>query len=198
MKAKQVMIVTVAIMIGVMLGATVGPVQAAFFDRDKLAQALSTRFNLNESEVAAFLADFQYHPDATPVPTATPAPSAIVRSGVEYQYDDYTDNYYPTTKIVSIQHQNQLDFIAGKLSTAVTSGKMTAALKRKILSKLAAMMDKNPSSAEFVKLDLAAQNAAIATFKKEMDAWLQAQGMTLAQLRDMTGKGNKFLMGIYF
>lgn len=53
------------------------------------------------------------------------------------------------------------------------------------------------SSAQFAQMSTREQNAAITTFRKTMDAWLHGQGMTLADLRDWTGKGNKFLMGIY-
>ena len=74
---------------------------------------------------------------------------------------------------------------------------MTPELRRKIINKLAVVMEESPSSAQFAQMSTREQNAAITTFRKTMDAWLRGQGMTLADLRDWTGKGNKFLMGIY-
>lgn len=208
MKERRVVFALVALVIMVvMVGPLVGKAAAAFFDRDKLARALAVRFNLNEREVASFLADFQYHPDdyptatttstPTPTPTPTPSPALVVKNGIEYQYDDGTDEYYPAAKIVNIQHRNHLSFIEEKLDAQVEEGRLTRRVEREILSKLAEMMAKSPSSQEFRRMGIAAQRAAIAKFKNEMDAWMRKRGMTLAQLSEMTGKGNKYLMGIY-
>lgn len=204
------------IVVGMILALSAKQTYAAFFDRDKLAQALANRFNLNEREVAAFLADFQYNPEQnivasptptpTPVPTLTPVPSStptptpasIVINEVGYVYDDGTDQYYPATSVVDIQHKNHLDFIAGKLTNAVDEGEITKTQKKIVLDKLAQMMKKSPSSQEFKEMGYFEQRSKIATFKKEMQSWLKSQGMTLSQLSEITGKGNKYLMGIYF
>lgn len=203
MKVRNVMVVSVAMAVGVMLGGVVRPAVAAFFDRDKLAHALAVRFNLNEQEASNFLADFQYNPDGvvststpTPTPTATPVPP-IVKEGITYKYDDYTDKYYPARRIVGVQRQNNLDFIEGELDVEANNGRMTQKLENKILDKLVEQMEASPSSEEFEQMRLLTQRSAIAKFKKEMDGWLREQGMTLAELREITGKGNKFLMGIY-
>lgn len=196
MQTKQVIIATGAIVVGVMLGSVVRPAQAAFFDRDKLAHALAARFALDERAVSDFLAEFQYHPVVSPTPVPTPAP--IVVSGVTYKYDQYTDVYYAADKVVGVQHRNHLKFIGEQLQKEVARGAMTQVTSRKILDKLAELMNKAPSTEKFLSMNFVAQQVEINKFKQEMDAWMKAQGMTLAQLRAITGKGNKFLMGIYY
>ena len=187
---------------GVFLWIFIGltrPVAAAFFDRDKLAHALALRFHLNEQEVSNFLADFQYNPDqiVAPASTSTPTPSPVTQNGVTYQYDSYSDRYFVGTDVASVQRQNNLTFVATVLQARVNQGKMTPELRRKIINKLAVVMEESPSSAQFSQMSTREQNAAIATFRKTMDTWLRGLGLTLADLRDWTGKGNKFLMGIY-
>lgn len=195
-------------LVGVVLGGSVKQVQAAYFDREKLAHALATHFHLNESEVTSFLADFQYHPDsyqttaaASTKPSPTPATKAgqtKVENKVSYQYDEYTDKYYTAGTIVDVQHRNNLKFIEEQLNNEVRAGRMTVALKKAILDKLAELMNKAPSTAEFLKMSFLEQRGEINKFKNEMNAWMKENGMTLAQLRAITGKGNKFLMGIYY
>jgi hypothetical protein len=219
MKVKQIIVVTVSLMVGTMFGVSTSRVEAAFYDRDKLGKALSVRFGLNERDIAAFLADFQYNPELkptstptpistptptprptvtpTPTPSATPVPAQVV-NGVTYMYNDGTDKYYRASRLVSVQHQNHLDFIETKLDAAVEVKKLSLEAENIILDKLAEMMEKSPSSEEFRGMKLAAQRSAIANFKTEMDKWMRDRDMTLAQLRSMTGKGNKYLMGIYF
>jgi hypothetical protein len=200
MQVKNFVYLGAGVALGCFTFASAGRVQAAFFDRDKLAQALSVRFHLNVQEVSNFLADFQYNPDMIVAPAATATPTATPRSTttpVTYQYDAYTDRYFPGSDGASVQRRSNLAFIAEKLTARVAAGKMTATLKQKILNKLAVMMDASPSSAEFAAMSTAAQNRVITSFRKEMDAWLRTQGMTLAELREITSKGNKFLMGIY-
>lgn len=218
MKSQKTIVVLV---LGVGFLLLSRPALAAFFDRDKLAHALAIRFNLNEGEVTKFLADFQYDPDLsatptatptlipTPTPAATPTPvptvlvatkvaqPSIVKEGITYKYDSYTDKYYQAKRIVSIQRQNNLDFIEERLDNEVKGGRMTRELESRILEKLVEMMEKAPSSEEFAGMSFVAQNSAISRFKKEMDGWMKGQGMTLVELREMMGKGNKFLMGIY-
>lgn len=209
-KSKKLKRIVTMIATVVLMVATASRVEAAFFDRDKLAHALATRFNLNEKEVSEFLANFQYHPDdystnsspktnQTPVATAqpTPTPASYTSNGVVYQYDDGTDQYYKASEIVDVQHKTNLDFIENKLDSQVKLGKLTLANEHKILAKLAELMDKSPSSKEFAQMSVRDQQVAIAQFKTEMDGWMRGIGMNMAQLRDMTGKGNKYLMGIY-
>jgi hypothetical protein len=195
---KQYMIgIGIALSVGVLLGTSTRSVYAAFFDRDKLAHALALRFHLNEQEVSNFLAAFQYNPDQIVAPAATPTPIPVTQNGVTYQYDSYTDRYFVGTDLASVQRQNNLAFVATALQTRVNQGKMTPELRRKIINKLAVVMEESPSSAQFSQMSTREQNAAITSFRKTMDAWLRGLGMTLADLRDWTGKGNKFLMGIY-
>lgn len=193
---KIIKIFVTILVITTVIGLATDKVQAAFFDRDKLAQALAVRFKLNEKEVATFLAEFQY-PTATTTPAPTPVPQTVVKENIKYEYDDGADKYVPATKLVNFQHNNHLDFIEGKLDLAVTKGRLSTAMENKILVKLAEMMGKSPSSTEFEKMELGEQRSEIASFKTEMERWLKGQDMTLGELRAMTGKGNKYLMGIY-
>ncbi len=212
MKIASVLAITITLGIGVFIGASVESVEAAFFDRDKLAQALSARFNLNVKEVSDFLADFQYNPSQivnatpTPQPTPTPAPTlaptpspaSYVQGGVTYSYDDGTDQYYPSTDLVALQHKTHLDFIGARLDTEVASGRLSTTLKKDILHKLSDEMNSSPSTAEFLKLDSRSRRVKLNQFGKTMDAWLKVRGYSLKALRDATGKGNQYLMGIYF
>lgn len=202
MKVKKMLVVSVAMMVGLLFGGSISHVEAAFYDRDKLGQALAVRFGLNDKDVAAFLADFQYNPEkylssaSTPVSTAKPSATQIV-NGVLYKYDDGSDKFYKSSQLVSVQHQNHLDFIEKKLDVAVKAKKLTQGKENKILDKLAEMMSKSPSSEEFEKMKVLTQQAEINKFKTEMDKWMKNQDMTLGELRSLTGKGNKYLMGIY-
>lgn len=212
MKIARVLALTITLGIGVLIGASVDSVEAAFFDRDKLAQALSARFNLNVNEVSDFLADFQYNPNKvistkpTPQPTPTPAPTldptprpaSYVQGGVTYSYDDGTDQYYPSTDLVALQHNTHLDFIGTRLDTEVASGRLSTTLKKDILHKLSDEMNSSPSTAEFLKLDARSRRVKLNQFGKTMDSWLKTRGYSLKALRDATGKGNQYLMGIYF
>ena len=212
MKIARLLALTITLGIGVLIGASVDSVEAAFFDRDKLAQALSARFNLNVNEVSDFLADFQYNPNKvistkpTPQPTPTPAPTldptprpaSYVQGGVTYSYDDGTDQYYPSTDLVALQHNTHLDFIGTRLDTEVASGRLSTTLKKDILHKLSDEMNSSPSTAEFLKLDARSRRVKLNQFGKTMDSWLKTRGYSLKALRDATGKGNQYLMGIYF
>lgn len=212
MKIARLLALTITLGIGVLIGASVDSVEAAFFDRDKLAQALSARFNLNVNEVSDFLADFQYNPNKvistkpTPQPTPTPAPTldptprpaSYVQGGVTYSYDDGTDQYYPSTDLVALQHNTHLDFIGTRLDTEVASGRLSTTLKKDILHKLSDEMNSSPSTAEFLKLDARSRRIKLNQFGKTMDSWLKTRGYSLKALRDATGKGNQYLMGIYF
>lgn len=200
------LIATFALGIGVFIGASVDTVHAAFFDRDKLAQALAIRFNLDVKDVTAFLADFQYNPNqiastpSTPksTPSPTPSPAPYVSDGVAYQYDYGTDQYYPSSQLVSVQHRTHLDFIADRLGSEVTAGRMSAKLKTEIMDKLAEEMKKSPTTTEFLALDTRSRRVKLNQFGKTMDAWLKAKGTSLSALKNITGKGNQYLMGIYF
>lgn len=186
MRVGQVIIATGALVVGVGIGSLTRSVQAAYYDRDQLARALADHFRLNEAEVAAFLAAFQYNPAA----------SSTALGG--YKYDQYTDQYYPALEVVEVQHRKHLEFIGKALEKEVARGEMTAVVKRQILDKLTQMMNKAPSTEKYLSMNLSQQRAEINKFKAEMDSWLKERGMTLAQLRAITGKGNKFLMGIYY
>lgn len=190
---------------------TAKPVFAAFFDREKLASAIAWKFGLDQKQVSEFLADFQYNPEKyatreqVQAVSATSGPSvrsdAAVKKtekGVVYEFDEYTDQYYPVEKIVDIQHRNNLKFVEEKLQAEVARGAITSALKKEIMDKLAQMMKGAPSTSEFLQMNYFQQRARINEFRREMDDWMKTRGMTLAQLRAITGKGNKFLMGIYY
>lgn len=214
MKIARVLALTITLGIGVLIGASVESVEAAFFDRDKLAQALSARFNLHVNEVSDFLADFQYNPNKvvsttpTPQPTSTPEPSlaptpspspaSYVQGGVTYSYDDGTDQYYPSTNLVALQHKTHLDFIGARLDNEVDNGRLSTTLKKDILHKLSDEMNSSPSTAEFLSLDARSRRVKLNQFGKTMDAWLKTRGYSLKALRDATGKGDQYLMGIYF
>lgn len=211
--------ITIAMLVGIVIGASVSPVEAAFFDRDKLAHAIAIHFHLNEQEVGNFLADFQYNPDkdytvaiatATPTPTPKPTPTAtnntnnsnsqpdsIVINNTTYEYDDSSDSYIPSSTIVSTQHQEHLDFIKAKLDPDVKSGKISSNLETKILDHLAIMMQGAPSSTEFAKMNLISQRIEVNKFKKELSAWLTNQGTSFSYLSNATGKGAQYMMGIY-
>lgn len=211
MKLKQIAMTSVAVFVGVMF-ATSSTVQAVFYDRDKLGRAIANYFHLDEKAVKEFLADYQYNPEkydnevvvassnvsTNGTSTTTSAGKTEMKSGVLYEYDEYSDKYYPASKIVSVQHQQCLDFIQAELNKEIARGVMTADLRNDILDKLAEMMKKSPKTSEFVKMTYKEQRASIGSFKREMDGWMKSRGMTLAQLRAITGKGNKYLMGIYY
>ncbi len=201
----------------ILLSMSVKHASAAFFDRDKLAHAIALRFNLDEKEVASFLADFQYKPDTivlspaktpnpsiapSPTPLLTPSPTlspqSIVKDGVVYQYDDGSDAFYPAVQVKNVQHQNHLNFIEQQLELEVKSGRISSAFKRELINELAKMMEKSPSSQEFKNMSLSAQRSAISKFRIEMDDWIKGKEITIAELGEITGKGSKYLMGIYF
>jgi len=219
MNVRAKFLVVTALVAGFGLGHGVQQVQAAFYDRDKLARALARYFQLDERKVGEFLADFQYHPEKyatetnprpTPSPTVSPTPTPSSRvsqsdaghrkqeNGATYEFDEYTDEYYWDNKIEDVQDRNNLKFVQTELAREVREGRLTRQMQREILDKLEQMMKQSPSTGEFLEMNYFEQRASINKFKKEMDAWMKSRDMTMGELREMTGKGNKFLMGIYY
>jgi len=157
-------------------------------DRDKFIHDLAVVFDISEEQVRIFLGLYKATeqgtvatPTPTPTPTLTPTPTP---TPVPQRY-----NIGST--------QGKLSFIRDHMDSAVVAGWLTRSQENAVMDKLEAMMQTAPTSSEFVAMSTKEQRTAINQWKKDMDAWCRTQGLTLAQLRDWTGKGNKFLMGIY-
>lgn len=94
----------------------------------------------------------------------------------------------------SMAQKRHLNFIAAQLEES----DLTTKQKKAVMDKLAGLMKSQPTSEEFVKMSKTEQKEVIATWKKEMGAWVKKNDLTLEELRESTGKGNKYLMGIEF
>lgn len=164
------------------------PAYAAYIitDEEQFVRKLSEFFNLSVAEVYAFMGVYVATqptptPTMTPTPTPTPTPKAVTN--------------LPKHNIETTQ--GKLGFIKDKFDEAVDNGQMTKGQKDAAMTKIKVMMRTTPSSDAFVSMSKYEQQVAINQWKKEMDSWAKTQGTTLAKLREVTGKGNKFLMGIY-
>lgn len=94
------------------------------------------------------------------------------------------------------QDKDHLAFIEGKLEKGVKDGWINTNQKKAVVSKLKEMMKSTPSSQEFSRLDKSEQQSAINEWKRSMSKWAIKQNLTLDMIRNLTGKGNKYLMGI--
>lgn len=161
-----------------------------------VASCLSEHYHLDETETRNFLtdhyADFRDHVDNS-------ASVTVNRGGsTARSYASVTVNGDSNVSITE-RHRHHLDFINDKLTDAVEDGDLSWFQKTAIMVKLRELMDREPGgSAAYRAMDTTELNNRIAGWKEKMDAWMQEQGMRLSDLRLMTGKGNKYLMGIEY
>jgi hypothetical protein len=112
---------------------------------------------------------------------------------------NFIDDYYADKKEEKTgtnQQTDHIQFIDAKLSQGVEDGWLTKVQKKDVIAKLKEMMGKSPSSASFANMSEDQQTDTINTWKKEMRTWAREHNLTLDAIRNLTGKGNKYLMGI--
>lgn len=112
---------------------------------------------------------------------------------VEYFLNNYDNN---DDKQADYTFQEHLDFIDSKLTAGVTDGWLTNKQKTAILAKLKSKMEAGPTPDQYVNMGESDLNDRIVSWRKEMSRWMREQGTTLDLVRNLTGKGNKYLMGI--
>ncbi len=101
-------------------------------------------------------------------------------------------------RVENVEHVEHLDFVAAKLQLAVEDGSITMKQKNKILVSFRRLMKSQPTSTAFVAMSAAKKQQTINRWKNQASSALKGSGVTLEQVRDITGKGNKYLMGIQF
>ncbi len=177
------------------------------YEPDKTLSLLEQRTSVNSQNTQPVAAAAPAISNPTSIPSPTPASittnapttnqNTIVINGQNYAYDSYTDAYYLSSNISSIQHQNHLKFIEQKIDQEVLAGRINPDQKIVLMTKLAEMMKKSPSSDAFSKMSTKERNSALKQYKREMSDFLERRGMSLEELQRITGKGAQYLMGIY-
>lgn len=157
--------------------ASVNPARAAYVitDEDRFVQKLADFFHLSTDEVRAFMGVY----------------TSSEQTEIHAKKRTFDDVYDNSKKV-------KLEFIDDKLCDAVDRGRLTREQRDAALEKIRGMMDTTPTAAEYQDMDGRVRRQAINRWKRDMDDWARDHGMTLAQLRELTGKGNKYLMGIYY
>lgn len=145
------------------VAATLAPSRALARDlanQANLAAQLAARFDLNEGEVLAFLAE-------------------------------------PNPHVVAVaEPEDHLAFINARLTAGVADGSLTRGQKRAIMAKLQDSMDQGPSPAAYRRMSAQERQEQINQWKQSMNQWSSSRGVPLAEIRRLTGKGNKYLMGM--
>lgn len=108
----------------------------------------------------------------------------------EYEVSRFMREYNRDTRV------DHLMFIEDKLEIAVNRRKITNAQKRAIMSKIEALMRRGPNTGDYKNMPKSELNKRITEWKQEMTEWAKDNGLTLSKIRSITGKGNKYLMGV--
>lgn len=192
----------------VLLLAVYVPVQGhEAITKDDLAGRLAKRFNLNELEVREFLSQFylgefeevnvvRYAPRS--VTTTRTVTKTVTSSPVAVQQTAAASARVTVSEGDKGMYTRHIEFVDDKLEEGVRDNWFTDRQREMIVAKLREKMDAGPSSHEYRGMSDEELQSRINTWKREMRRWSSENGFTLDRIRNVTGKGNKYLMGIEF
>jgi hypothetical protein len=171
MDTKIKILMVVSLLAGAVLSSYRGASAHELTCQEQLSQSISARFNLNQNEVKSWM-DSHFR---------------------DYGYNCSLSNSQDINTRVRNDH---LTFIDIRLTNAVNKGKLTEVQKDKIIAKLKEKMATGSSAEQYVKMTNRQRQTSINQWRIEMEQWGKENGISLSKIRNITGKGNKYLMGM--
>lgn len=114
----------------------------------------------------------------------------------ESEVDTFLREYYGHRDYSRSTHRDHLSFIDSKLAEGVQDRWLTQTQKDQLMEKLREKMESGPRPEEYRKMSDSELRTRINAWQKEMRAWTRERGYTLDMIKNITGKGNKYLMGV--